>query len=131
KTASSSIGKGFFSKGTKKAIFFNLFVGIASFVMAASPLFVSVAQAGTFSFIDSLFAKVTPVTNAQGSTYNSQTMPLLAAAVNLDPNPAVGGGDISVVNGSALLPQEGPAGTAADITERSASSQISVYTVRS
>ncbi|MDO8536907.1 MAG: peptidoglycan DD-metalloendopeptidase family protein [bacterium] len=57
-------------------------------------------------------------------------MPVLAAAVNLDPNPAVGGGDI-VVEGSALVPQEGPSGTAADIVDRPASSQISVYTVRS
>ena len=57
-------------------------------------------------------------------------MPVLAAAVNLDPNPAVGGGDITVVDGSALLPQEGPSGTAADIAVRPVSSQISVYTVR-
>src|SRR6185436_2097797 len=132
KTASSSIGKGFFSKGTKKAIFFNLFVGGASFVMALSPVFVSVAQAGTFSFIESLFSKVTPVTNAQGAAYNSQTMPLLAAAINLDPSPAVGGGNITLTDdGSALVSQAGPSGTEADITNAPASSpQISVYTVR-
>lgn len=58
-------------------------------------------------------------------------MPLLAAAVNLDPNPAVGGGDITVVDGSALVPQEGPSGTAADMIDRPSASQISVYTVRS
>jgi len=98
--------------------------------MALSPLFVSVAQAGTFSFIESLFSKVTPVTNAQGSAYNSQTMPLLAAAVNLDPNPAVGGGNITMTgDGSALVSQDGPSGTVADITNAPASSQISVYTV--
>jgi LysM repeat protein len=57
-------------------------------------------------------------------------MPLLAAAINLDPNPAVGGGDITV-EGSALVPQEGPSGTAADIIDRPDSSQISVYTVHS
>ncbi len=57
-------------------------------------------------------------------------MPLLAAAINLDPNPAVGGGDITVVDGSALVPQGGPSGTGTDITDRPASSQISVYTVR-
>ncbi len=100
--------------------------------MAVSPLFVSVAQAGTFSFIESLFSKVTPVTNAQGAAYNSQTMPLLAAAINLDPNPAVGGGDITLTDdGSALVSQDGPSGTVADITNAPASSQISVYTVRS
>lgn len=57
-------------------------------------------------------------------------MPLLAAAVNLDPNPAIGGGGI-VITDSALVPQDGPSGTAADITETPSSSQISVYTVRS
>ena len=57
-------------------------------------------------------------------------MPVLAAAVNLDPNPAVGGGDITVVDGSALFSQQGPAGTAADIAVEPANSQISVYTVR-
>lgn len=66
----------------------------------------------------------------QTPTPNSQTVPLLAAAVNLDPNPAVGGGDIVVDNG-ALLAQEGPAGTAADVASRPTTSQISVYTVRS
>jgi len=95
-------------------------------------LFAQIAQASTFSFIDSLFSKITSVTNAQGTNnLNSQNMPLLAAAVNLDPNPAIGGGDITVVDGSALVPQGGPSGTAADVTERPASSQISVYTVRS
>jgi LysM repeat protein len=55
---------------------------------------------------------------------------LLSPAVNLNPNPSVGGGDITVVGASALMPQEGPSGTAADIENRPASSQISVYTVQ-
>lgn len=56
-------------------------------------------------------------------------MPLLAAAANIDPNPAVGGGDI-VLAGDALLAQEGPAGAAGDVAQRPATSQISVYVVR-
>jgi LysM repeat protein len=98
-------------------------------VFVLSPLFVQVAQAGTFSFIEALFAKVSASTDTQSTALNSQTLPLLAAAVNLDPNPSIGGGDISVVGG-ALVPQEGPSGTAADIIDRPSSSQISVYTVR-
>ena len=66
----------------------------------------------------------------QGLALNSQTLPLLAPAVNLDPNPAKGGGGITVVDGTALLPEEGPSGTAADIEEWPTSSQVSVYTVR-
>jgi len=57
-------------------------------------------------------------------------MPLLSAAVNLDPQAATGGGDITVVDGSALQPDQGPSGTVADIASQPASSQISVYIVR-
>lgn len=57
-------------------------------------------------------------------------MAVLTPATNIDPSPAVGGGDIMLVGGSALLAQEGPAGTAADIEKQPATSQISVYTVR-
>lgn len=71
-----------------------------------------------------------PLSAAAGGL-NSQTMPLLAPARNIDPNPSVGGGGISVVGGSALLPEEGPSGTAADIEEWPTSSQVSVYIVRS
>lgn len=62
--------------------------------------------------------------------YNSQTVPALKPAFNINPNAARGGGDIAVVGGSALLAQSGPSGTIADIEERPSSSQISVYVVR-
>ena len=69
--------------------------------------------------------------NADASSIsgNSQTMRLLEPAVNIDPNPAKGGGDITVVDGSALLPETGPSGTIADIIDKPANSQISVYVV--
>ena len=51
-------------------------------------------------------------------------------ATNIDPSQA-SGSDIAMADGSALVPQEGPAGTAADIINRPATSQISVYTVHS
>lgn len=57
-------------------------------------------------------------------------MPLLSAAVNLDPHAAVGGGDITVVDGSALVADQGPSGTALEIYTRPNTSQISVYIVR-
>jgi len=65
------------------------------------------------------------------SPLNSQTVPLLAAALNPDPNPAKGGGDTTIVAG-ALLPDTGPLGTIADVasTENRSSDQISVYVVR-
>jgi murein DD-endopeptidase MepM/ murein hydrolase activator NlpD len=68
--------------------------------------------------------------SASSSSVNSQTMSLLAPATNIDPRPATGGGDINVVAGSALLAQEGPSGTAADIESQPKNQQISVYIVR-
>lgn len=56
-------------------------------------------------------------------------MPLVRPAMNIDPSPARGGGDISIVDDSALVPDEGPAGTTVDI-QKPKSSQISLYVVR-
>ncbi|HEV8666890.1 MAG TPA: peptidoglycan DD-metalloendopeptidase family protein [Candidatus Paceibacterota bacterium] len=93
-----------------------------------TPVFV---QASTLSFITSLLGGTPTVTSADATTLNSQTVPLLSAAINVDPHAAVGGGNITVVDGSALQPDEGPSGTAADIgNTQNQNSQISVYTVR-
>jgi len=110
----------------KKALFHLLFIGSASFAVA-SPL---VAAASFFS-LGTLLSHTAAVTQASEGSYNSQTLPLLAPAVNLNPSPSVGGGDIAVVAGSALLAQEGVDGTAADIANQPQSAAISVYTVRS
>lgn len=57
--------------------------------------------------------------------------PALRAAVNLDPNPAKGGGDITIVNGVALQSEIGPSGTLADIeVAHPGADQISIYVVR-
>jgi LysM repeat protein len=63
------------------------------------------------------------------SNLNSQNIPLLQPAVNIDPNPAKGGGDITIVSGQALAADQGPAGTDAQAATLPASTQISVYTV--
>lgn len=118
--------KRYFAERLKKPLFFNLLAGGATFAVLMSPLFV---QAGTFSFINNLLGQTASVSSASGSSYNSQTMRLLSAAVNLDPNAAVGGGDITIVDGSALSPDQGPLGTALEIYTKPTSSQISVYTV--
>ncbi len=66
---------------------------------------------------------------SQASVVTSQNISLLQAALNPDPNPAKGGGDITVVGDTALLPETGPSGTMVDI-EESHSDQISLYVVR-
>ncbi|MEI6863995.1 MAG: peptidoglycan DD-metalloendopeptidase family protein [Candidatus Adlerbacteria bacterium] len=106
----------------KKSLVLALVLGGASFVFSIPLL----ASASIFA---SLLQTSATQTSAAGSSSNSQTMVLLAPAVNLDPHPAVGGGDISLVDGSALLAQEGPSGTAADIESKPTNPQISVYTV--
>lgn len=88
-----------------------------------------VVQASFFSFFTTLFDKPINATTAGTATQNSQRMVLLEPAVNLNPNPARGGGDIVVADGIALVAESGPAGTALS-AERPQSSQISVYTVR-
>lgn len=58
-----------------------------------------------------------------------QSVAALKPAMNIDPTPAKGGGDITIVDDSALVPEEGPSGTLADI-EKPKSATISVYVVR-
>ncbi|MBI4094028.1 M23 family metallopeptidase [Candidatus Kaiserbacteria bacterium] len=60
---------------------------------------------------------------------NLQTLPLPKPAMNVDPSAGRGGGDILIVDGSALFPEEGPSGTIADI-EKPKNSTISIYIVR-
>lgn len=88
----------------------------------------SYANAGVFSFIASLFAHEAEA-EITASVVNAQNVGLLEAAVNPDPNPAKGGGDITVVGGVALLSETGPVGTLADI-EEAQSDTISLYVVR-
>jgi murein DD-endopeptidase MepM/ murein hydrolase activator NlpD len=56
-------------------------------------------------------------------------MALPKPAMNIDPVAGKGGGDITIVDDSALMPEEGPSGTLADIVKPK-NSTISVYVVR-
>lgn len=109
----------------KKALVCLALVGGSSWGLLAP----AVASAGFFS-ITSLLSSIIPQASAESDSLNSQTLPLLAPATNIDPNPSVGGGDIRLVDSSALVPQDGPSGTAADLDARPVSFAISVYTVR-
>lgn len=79
-------------------------------------------------FFGSLFAPE-EVKNEAPLPGSVQTMSLTRPAINVDPSPAQGGGDISIVDDSALVPDEGPSGTIADV-EKPKSTQISIYAVR-
>jgi len=56
--------------------------------------------------------------------------PVLAAAINIDPNPDKGLGDVPMTSGNALVASSGPDGTTADIVGTTQSDRISVYIVR-
>lgn len=89
------------------------------------------AHAGIMSFVAGIFSSEKIATDASASVLNSQNMDILKAALNTDPNPAKGGGDITIVGGTALLSETGPQGTLVDIEDHLASSgQISLYVVR-
>jgi murein DD-endopeptidase MepM/ murein hydrolase activator NlpD len=75
-------------------------------------------------------SSLTKESHAAGAKQNSQTLALLTPARNIDPTPSIGGGDINVVAGQALLAEEGPSGTTADIQNAPPeATAISVYTV--
>lgn len=89
------------------------------------------AHAGIFSFVSSIFKANAASDVPVMPKTNSQNMHLLRAAVNPDPNPSKGGGDITIVGDSALVPEAGPSGTLANIEKSTPKAgQISIYVVR-
>lgn len=108
--------------------FLTLKSGIIALLIIVIPF---TAQAGFFSFLLSYFSLSKYRESATEVYTNSQNTTLLKAALNYDPNPSKGGGDITVVGGTALLPDTGPSGTLANIEDRPPTSdQISIYVVR-
>jgi murein DD-endopeptidase MepM/ murein hydrolase activator NlpD len=102
---------------------------LVSLLLIVGVFLPSSTKAGIFSNWISLILNSANEVSYYGSNQNVQTMSLPRAAMNIDPNPSKGGGDITIVDDSALLSEEGPAGTYADI-EVNKSDQISVYVVR-
>lgn len=100
-------------------------LGGASFAVL-SPL---MAYASIFSFGGILGG--TASQSSAASVPTSTLKPFLTAPINIDTRQSTGGGDIIILDESALLSPSGPSGTAADIyDDRPAASAISVYTVR-
>ena len=90
---------------------------LISILIVASVWMPATAQASIF---DNVMALITQSASAQENppipTFgNIQTMALPKPAMNIDPSPARGGGEVIIVDDSAVVAVEGPSGTTADI----------------
>lgn len=88
------------------------------------------AHAGPLSFLDRIFdpTQAEPFVEQEFAAHN---MPLLHSPYTPDSKQGEGGGEITVVGGSALLPVAGPLGSLADIeAEDNKSVSVALYVVR-
>jgi murein DD-endopeptidase MepM/ murein hydrolase activator NlpD len=98
-------------------------VSLISILLVVGAILPALARASETS------GSVTGTVKSTGSKGNLQTMAFLQPAYNLDPSPATGGGDVTIVDNSALVSVEGPDGTLADI-EKPTNGTISTYIVQ-
>jgi len=98
------------------------------FVLLGLGVPIASVHARAFSYLNTKTNNVL-TGDLKAKAQNSQTIAFLEAAVNVDPNPAKGGGDITIVDGSALLPEVGPSGTIADIESNEHQGKVSLYVV--
>lgn len=103
---------------------------IVSVFMLVSATMPAGVHAGVFSGIVAALSRVSEY--KVESSYNSQTMPILAPANHTDPNPAKGGGDITVEGGSTLVPSLSPTGepVTQGVHSKSPTGHVSIYVVR-
>ncbi len=114
--------------GARPAIF-----GAVGFLIVTLPFFASAGlnkgEMKAFA-LDLLQKAQVSGENRESKGENSQTLSLLMPVSRPNPENARGGGDIAIVEGSALLPESGPMGTAADLDGAASSGAISLYVVR-
>jgi lipoprotein NlpD len=90
----------------------------------------SAARAGVIAdFIAAIAGKEVDAKATPSTAESLQTLSLPRPAMNINPTPARSGGDITIVAGTALLPEEGPSGTIADI-DKPANDLVTTYVVQ-
>lgn len=109
--------------------------GFSTLPFFAFSLLPIISISGIFSFISNNQFVVFPEKNSEIHSIleedNSQNISVLQAATNFDPNPAKGGGDITIIDDVALVAETGVSGTILDIEQAVNSvGTISVYEVR-
>ncbi len=88
----------------------------------------------TKASVFTVFANVNSKKNIEGvseKTINSQNISILQPVRSVDREQFRGGGDITVIGGTALLAESGPVGTMADVEDFMTTETISTYVVRS
>lgn len=110
--------------------FRNKAIGFVSLVLIGYPL---LTHANMFQAtpVKVLFSDSKPevLTDPAVREHNSQTAPLLQAAVNIDPNPARGGADLNIIENKALVAESGVGGGFVEIINRK-NDAISIYEVK-
>ncbi len=102
---------------------------LISLLLIVGSLLPATARASVLSnLFDSIKGKIVAEADSVSAS-NVQTMPLLKPAMNIDPSPSKGGGEVIIVEDSALMPEEGPSGTITNI-EKPKNATISTYVVR-
>ncbi|OGG79143.1 hypothetical protein A3A39_00800 [Candidatus Kaiserbacteria bacterium RIFCSPLOWO2_01_FULL_54_13] len=104
-------------------------VSLISLLILVGTVLPASARAGILSDFFASLRGGSEKQNASDAVGNLQAMELPKPAMNVDPSAGRGGGDITIVDDSALMPEEGPSGTIADI-ERPKNATISIYVVR-
>lgn len=122
KTTQNKAGITYMTMGVWRAIV-SVFMLVSSVIPAG-------ANAGVLSGIMAALSRVSEYKTE--IAYNSQTIPVLSAANHTDPNPAKGGGDITIEAGSALVPSLSPTGEPLtnDSSAKPAVGHVSIYVVR-
>lgn len=87
-------------------------------------------HAGFLSIISDFFQPIVFSANQSSRSYNSQNMALLEASLSPDPTANLGGAEITILDGMALVPEGGPAGAHLTLAPVPSSNQFSVYVVR-
>lgn len=90
----------------------------------------ALAQARAFSYLSDTKSDNPGVIAMKQEPQNSQNIAFLESANNFDPRKARGGGDITVVDDSALVSDIGPSGTIADIDTIENQGKVTLYVVR-
>jgi len=88
-------------------------------------------SAGVFSFVNkAIGGSEANAASGEIKSRNLQTISLLEAAVNTNPNPTASTGSISIVDDSALETSVGPSGTASEVEAKvGTTDKVSVYVV--